>query len=65
MGLRVVAEGLETSEAYAILKGFGCDMAQGYFISVPVPSPQLLAWMDQSQWGARPSGSWQRSEHEP
>jgi diguanylate cyclase (GGDEF)-like protein len=61
MGLKVVAEGLETSEAYAILKGFGCDMAQGYFISHPIPSPQLLAWMDESQWGAPPGGSWQRT----
>jgi len=53
MGLKVVAEGLESSEGFGILKRFGCDMAQGYFISHPIPSPQLLDWMDKSQWGAR------------
>jgi diguanylate cyclase (GGDEF)-like protein len=53
MGLKVVAEGLENSETFVILKRFGCDMAQGYFISHPIPSPQLLAWMDESQWGTR------------
>jgi EAL domain-containing protein (putative c-di-GMP-specific phosphodiesterase class I) len=51
MALKVVAEGVETEEAYAILKRFGCDMAQGYFISRPMPSSQLLAWMKESSWG--------------
>ena len=51
MGLKVVAEGVESAEGYAILKRFGCDMAQGYFISRPLPSPQLLAWMKESRWG--------------
>jgi diguanylate cyclase (GGDEF)-like protein len=53
MGLKVVAEGVESAAGYAILKGFGCDMAQGYFISRPVPSADLLAWMRDSRWGAR------------
>ncbi len=53
MGLKVVAEGVESSEGYAILKRFGCDMAQGYFISRPLPSPQFLAWMNESEWGLR------------
>jgi diguanylate cyclase (GGDEF)-like protein len=57
MGIKVVAEGLESSEGFVILKRFGCDMAQGYFISHPIPSPELLAWMDASQWGARPGAS--------
>jgi len=51
MELKVVAEGVETAEGYEILKRFGCDMAQGYFISRPIPSPQLLAWMKESPWG--------------
>jgi diguanylate cyclase (GGDEF)-like protein len=50
MGLRVVAEGVEGPEAYAILQQFGCDMAQGYFISRPLPAPALLAWMTESPW---------------
>ena len=51
MGLKVVAEGVEGAEGYAILKGFGCDMAQGYFISRPIPSAELLTWMKASPWG--------------
>ncbi|MFI5184157.1 MAG: putative bifunctional diguanylate cyclase/phosphodiesterase [Vicinamibacteria bacterium] len=51
MGLRVVAEGVESAEGCAILKRFGCDMAQGYFISRPLPSPQFLVWMKESPWG--------------
>jgi diguanylate cyclase (GGDEF)-like protein len=53
MGLKVAAEGVESAEGYAILERFGCDMAQGYFISRPLPSAGLLAWMSESQWGRR------------
>jgi EAL domain-containing protein (putative c-di-GMP-specific phosphodiesterase class I) len=55
MGLKVVAEGVESLEGYGMLKRFGCDMAQGYFFSHPLPSPQLLAWMKESRWGLRQS----------
>ena len=41
MGLKVVAEGLETSEGYAILKGFGCDMAQGFWLGHPVSNQEF------------------------
>jgi diguanylate cyclase (GGDEF)-like protein len=51
MGLKVVAEGVESAEGYAVLKRFGCDMAQGYFISRPLPSAQLVSWMRESKWG--------------
>ena len=33
----VVAEGVETEEQYLALKELGCDMAQGYYFSMPVP----------------------------
>ena len=33
----VVAEGVETEEQYLALKELGCDMAQGYYFSKPVP----------------------------
>jgi diguanylate cyclase len=57
MGLKVVAEGVETDDGYGILKRFGCDMAQGYFISRPLPSAQFLAWMGKSPWGHRSRAS--------
>ena len=41
LGLTVVAEGVETAEQLAALHLAGCDLAQGYFLSKPVP-PDLL-----------------------
>lgn len=45
LGLRMVAEGVETDCAYAELARLGCDQAQGYFISKPVPAAQLDHWL--------------------
>jgi len=36
LGIKVVAEGVETQEQYDILKSMGCDYAQGYFIAKPL-----------------------------
>ena len=44
MGLRVIAEGVEHAEALALLAGYGCDMAQGYFFSRPLAGDALLEW---------------------
>ncbi|WP_206486237.1 EAL domain-containing response regulator [Thalassotalea sp. G2M2-11] len=38
------AEGIETKEAMALAAELNCDIAQGYFISYPLPAPQILAW---------------------
>jgi EAL domain-containing protein (putative c-di-GMP-specific phosphodiesterase class I) len=51
MGLKVIAEGVENAEAWDMLKRFGCDMAQGYFVSRPLPSADFVAWMSDSPWG--------------
>jgi diguanylate cyclase (GGDEF)-like protein len=37
LGLHVVAEGVETKEALSLLSDLGCDTAQGYLISKPLP----------------------------
>ena len=44
LGLTVVAEGLETLKAWAMLARLGCDEGQGYFIGKPMPQEQFIAW---------------------
>ncbi|MCU1355845.1 MAG: bifunctional diguanylate cyclase/phosphodiesterase [Acidimicrobiales bacterium] len=41
LGLVPVAEGVETDEQAAILTKLGCDLAQGYFFSRPIPSARF------------------------
>lgn len=53
LGLKVTAEGVETPTALALLRGMGCDMAQGYLIGRPVPMAALLDRLAASAEGAR------------
>ncbi len=55
LGLKVVAEGVETEAAWDRLKALGCDDAQGYYMSRPLPSDQFVEWLRRSPWGA-PTG---------
>jgi diguanylate cyclase len=41
MGLRVVAEGIEDAATLELLRELGCDLAQGYLISKPMPASEL------------------------
>ena len=45
LGLHVVAEGVETAEAYEQLAASGCHAAQGYHLSRPLPAPELTRWL--------------------
>jgi len=45
LGLRMVAEGVETEVAYTELKRLGCDQAQGFLLSRPVPATTLEHWL--------------------
>lgn len=45
MGLKVVAEGIETEQQRNILKSNGCDIAQGYLISKPIPEQEALKYI--------------------
>jgi EAL domain-containing protein (putative c-di-GMP-specific phosphodiesterase class I)/GGDEF domain-containing protein len=42
LGLKVTAEGVETPTALALLRGMGCDNAQGYLIARPLPLAGLI-----------------------
>ena len=44
IGVRVIAEGVETAQQLAVLQSLRCDMAQGYFLGRPMPAEQVLAW---------------------
>ena len=44
LGLRTIAEGVETPGQLAWLRMQGCDEAQGYFFSPPVSATELVAW---------------------
>lgn len=46
MGLRTVAEGVETVEQADILRGMSCDNVQGYLFARPMPLGALLASID-------------------
>ncbi|MBS3941456.1 MAG: EAL domain-containing protein [Actinobacteria bacterium] len=52
LGLHVVAEGIETQEQFDALRGFGCDIAQGYLVSRPLPRQRLIGWLRERQLGA-------------
>jgi len=45
LGLTVVAEGVETDKAWALLARLGCDEGQGYGIGRPMPSDEFLGWV--------------------
>ena len=47
LGLRVVAEGVETQEDWDMLAALDCDRIQGYFISKPQPAAVADAWLKQ------------------
>jgi EAL domain-containing protein (putative c-di-GMP-specific phosphodiesterase class I) len=49
LGLKVVAEGVESAAALQILVDFGCDVAQGYFIARPLPGSEMLELLG-SHW---------------
>ena len=50
MGLRVVAEGVETEVVLQQLQAMGCDLAQGYLMSRPLSVADLERWIAESPW---------------
>lgn len=52
LGLKVVAEGVETADALRLLATAGCDAAQGYFISRPLGGDKIPTWLEANQYMA-------------
>lgn len=50
--LEVVAEGVENQPVWDRLAALGCDVAQGYLISMPMPADQFQVWND--KWSHMP-----------
>lgn len=46
LGLRVIAEGVETEQLLEALADLGCDRAQGYAIARPMPHAELERWLN-------------------
>jgi diguanylate cyclase (GGDEF)-like protein/PAS domain S-box-containing protein len=45
LGLKVVAEGVETQDQLDILVAMGCDYAQGFHVARPMPPDECLVWL--------------------
>jgi EAL domain-containing protein (putative c-di-GMP-specific phosphodiesterase class I) len=45
LGLRVVAEGVETPASWEKLREMGCDLAQGYLLTKPIPADEMTEWL--------------------
>ncbi|HKN93343.1 MAG TPA: bifunctional diguanylate cyclase/phosphodiesterase, partial [Thermoleophilaceae bacterium] len=44
LGLRTVAEGIEDRETFDVVRDLGCELAQGYYMSRPLPFNELERW---------------------
>jgi EAL domain-containing protein (putative c-di-GMP-specific phosphodiesterase class I) len=48
MGMKIVAEGVETYEMVKALEELGCDYLQGYYYSKPIPAEQYLQFLERN-----------------
>ena len=56
LGLKVVAEGMETMTALEVLVDFQCDLGQGYLFRKPMSGSDFEHWLDPDKWG-RPAAA--------
>jgi diguanylate cyclase (GGDEF)-like protein len=45
LGLRTVAEGVETAEVHRVVTGLGCDVVQGWFLAPAMAAEELGVWL--------------------
>jgi diguanylate cyclase (GGDEF)-like protein len=60
LGLRMVAEGVETEIAYAELARLGCDQGQGFLMSRPIPAAELEVWLSNRRDANEPAQTHRR-----
>jgi EAL domain-containing protein (putative c-di-GMP-specific phosphodiesterase class I) len=58
LGLRVVAEGVETPDTWLALQEMHCDAAQGYLMSRPVPGAEITGWLADRASDPSPTPPW-------
>ena len=61
LGVKVVAEGVESEAVRSELQALGCDIAQGYFLGRPMPAAVFAEWLRDrgaapGRIGSRPAG---------
>jgi diguanylate cyclase (GGDEF)-like protein/PAS domain S-box-containing protein len=52
LGLTLVAEGVESEDVLGRLADLGCDSAQGFHISLPLPAGEFATWLASTHWNA-------------
>jgi diguanylate cyclase (GGDEF)-like protein len=55
LGMKTVAEGVETAEQVEALRALGCDVVQGYLISRPAPAVEIAKWLAANQMAVGPA----------
>jgi EAL domain-containing protein (putative c-di-GMP-specific phosphodiesterase class I) len=55
LGMTMVVEGVEDAASLAALRGWGCDLAQGYHIARPMPAERFPSWLAEHTAATRPA----------
>jgi diguanylate cyclase (GGDEF)-like protein len=57
LGLRIIAEGVEDEPTLAALATMGCDLAQGYHFSRPIPPDEFADWVARADYAVSSAAS--------